>query len=225
MNYLTLLIHSVRRHGFVGCLHRFMFLTVKSIRRRSSVHERHLWYWLDLTVERRQLVMPGGMELVRGGLQDLPLLAQLKRMGMFEAEWRLSDGAELWIAKEGAQAAACCWIFRDRAPLLAARGNWLRLPPNTVILEDVMTHAAYRGRGIAPAVLTQVADDLARRGASAMLAKVEANNVVSQRMVEKAGFVLIAVMTMELRWLKRRVQVIPRQQGLLSEFLAEHLST
>jgi RimJ/RimL family protein N-acetyltransferase len=109
--------------------------------------------------------------------------------------------------------------------MLAARGGWLRLPPKTISLEDVMTRGSYRGQGIATAVLTQVGDHLASQGATALLAKVESGNRISQRMLEKAGFVVIAVMDMELRWLRRRVRVIPRRQGMLSEFLAEKLST
>ena len=62
-----------------------------------------------------------------------------------------------------------CWIFRERTPVFAARSGWLKLPLDTVCLEDSVTSPAYRGRGLAGAAWSEIARVLQGQHVGAMI--------------------------------------------------------
>lgn len=226
MKFSDLVKHSIYRHGVIGCIRRGLNKLRRSIDRMPYLRERHIWYRLDLTCQRPRVELPAGFELVQGSLDDLLLVAQLGGTGMFEAEWRLSMSvdADLWIVRNGSEAVFSCWIFRQRAPVLAARGGWLVLPANTVCMEDAITAPGYRGRGIAAAAWTCIADMLIQRGATAIIAKIEEQNTASCHAVEKVGFRAIATMDMESIWLRLHVMVKSNLKDGISAFLTEQLN-
>ncbi len=115
-------------------------------------------------------------------------------MSPSEARERLRDANDLWLVLEHDRALFSCWIFRDGTPVIAAPGGQLPLPAGTVCLEDSVAAAAARGRGIAPAAWSAIADTLAEEGQEHMITKVAVDNAPSRRAVEKAGFDAVALM-------------------------------
>lgn len=214
---------NVRRYGFAGSLRRTMVSACRAMARMPYLRECHVWYRMDLTGARPRIELPAGFELVHARTHDLPLLEQLETIGLSEAKRRLAAGADLWIVREGAHAVFSCWIFRHRTPVLAAPGGWLVLPADTVCLEDSVTSARYRGRGVAPAAWSRVADALAREGVAAIITKIAEDNAPSRRAGEKAGFRLVASMSLVRICLRPRVQVSPESDGAPA-FLVEHLT-
>jgi L-amino acid N-acyltransferase YncA len=106
-----------------------------------------------------------------------------------------------------------CWIYNGRAPVAAARGGWLELPPGVACLEDSVTAASHRGRGIAPRAWDQIAVALRKRGVATMITKVEVDNAPSRRAVEKAGFVGVAVQRMARTGPRVRVDVTVQDEA------------
>ena len=224
MKVVESLERGLRRHGLMGSMRRALSLTRQAVERLPYMHERHVWYRLDLKAPRPHIGLPAGIELVRAELADLGLLEQLETIGFVEARMRLAAGAELWIAHEAGQAAFSCWIFYDRAPVLAAPGGWLTMPEGTACLEDSVASARYRGRGIAPAVWSGVADALLREGMAALITKVEESNSPCRRAIAKVGFQQVAEMEFERVWLRPHVRVSPNGEYRYSAFLVERLS-
>ncbi|MGH8371274.1 MAG: GNAT family N-acetyltransferase [Gammaproteobacteria bacterium] len=226
MKFTELVKHSVYRHGVIGCMRRGLNRLRRNMDRLRYLRERHIWYRLDLTCQRPSVELLAGFELVQGSLDDLLLVEQLGGTGVFEAERRLSMGvnADLWIVRNGQDAIFSCWIFRQRAPVLASRSGWLTLPADTVCMEDAITAPAYRGKGIAAAAWTRIGDLLVRQGVTAIIAKVEECNTASCRAVEKSGFRAIAIMDMESIWLKLHVLVRSKRPDEVSTFLIEQLN-
>lgn len=224
MNVTELLERGLRRHGLMGGMRRALLLTRQAAERLPYMHERHVWYRLDLKAQRPHIDLPAGIELKRADVADLGLLEQLETIGFVEARRRLAMGAELWIAHESGQAAFSCWIFYDRAPVLAAPGGWLALPEGTACLEDSVTSARYRGRGIAPAVWSCVADALRQEGVTALITKVEESNTPCRRAIAKVGGQQVAEMDFERIWLRPHVQVSPNGEYRYAAFLVERLS-
>ncbi|HSB81638.1 MAG TPA: GNAT family N-acetyltransferase [Candidatus Methylomirabilis sp.] len=214
----------VQRYGLAGSLLRAAMAMARRITPSIYLKETHVWYRLDLAQERREITLPEGFELISAGPTDLPLLNQLPAVGLYQARRRLASNADLWIVREGGQAAFCCWTFRSRTPVEAARDGWLALPPAIVCLEDSVTSPLYRGRGIAPAAWTGIARALMQEGAVAMVTKIEERNTASRRAVEKIGFRTVAFM--------RRVRVLARSHVKVrlqageegSTFLVTHLA-
>jgi GNAT superfamily N-acetyltransferase len=180
---------SVERYGFGGVVHRAAILAGRSARQFVSMREQHVWYRLMVGDSSRPRVALGcDLTLVRAGIDDLWLLEQLPAVGAFKARLRLASRAQLWLVRDGDRAAFSCWTFAERAPVLAARGGWLGLPPAVVVLEESVTSPDYRGRNIAPAAWSGIADQLASEGVTMMITKVAEDNIASRRAVEKAGF-------------------------------------
>ncbi len=184
----------ILRHGFTGCLVLAASTIVRSLFRVLYQHERHVWYAAATSAIRAERPLSTGLVLQRAGQEHLDLLSQLNLCGRSAAARFLAAGANLWIVREGERAAFCCWIFRGRMPVIAARGGWKGLPPDTVCLEASVTGADYRGRGIAPAAWSLIAQSLKEEGMRTIMTKVEVDNVPSRRAVLKAGFREVAVM-------------------------------
>lgn len=215
---------GVRRFGIAASLARVASLAWTAACRACYLRERHLWYTLDLRIARPAAVMPGGFELRRAGPADIALLQDLPTIGLHEAQARHRAGADLWLVLDDGAPAFACWIFRERTPVLAARGGWLPLPPATACLEDSVAAPAYRGRGLAAAAWSAIAGDLARGGMTSIVTKVREDNAASRRAVEKAGFEPTALMSLTRLAMRAHVDVSPYRDNALFAFLEEVLS-
>jgi L-amino acid N-acyltransferase YncA len=56
------------------------------------------------------------------------------------------------------------------------------------MLKDVVTAERARGRGIAPAAMSAIADGLAGEGVASLIARVEDDNLASRRAHGKLGY-------------------------------------
>jgi len=157
------------------------------VRPRVYLDESHIWYSLDLTTLTEPAPLPGGLEVVRGGVDQLSWLDQLDTVNSSTGRARLAGGAVWWCVLQDAQPVFSCWVFSKTAPVLAAPGGWLSLPHGAVVLEDSVTAPAGRGRGIAPAAWRHVAASAAA-SASVMFTKVAVTNTPSRKAVVKAGY-------------------------------------
>jgi CelD/BcsL family acetyltransferase involved in cellulose biosynthesis/RimJ/RimL family protein N-acetyltransferase len=184
---------AVLRHGVRGCL----ALAARNAKQYAAAtlyqHERHIWYVaapVDVQVARQ---LPVGLKLRRSRREHLDLLTQSNLYGWSAAESYLVEGGDLWIVRENQRAVFCCWVFRKRMPTVAARSGWKDLPANTVCFEGVMTDSGYRGRGIAPAAWSLIAQSLKEEGVRTIAMKVEESNRSMRRAVQKAGFHEMAI--------------------------------
>lgn len=224
MSMNSAVMDAVRRRGVMGCLRQAIAHAKHQASRIPYLRERHVWYRLKLPNAAPLPPLPEGMDLLHAGNDDLVLLQQLPTLGRFEAERRLSTGADLWIVRDGATATCSFWIFWDQAPVLAANHGWMPLPEGIVCLEDSVTAPAYRGRGLAPAGWARAAQRLWEQGVSSIITKIEEQNIPSRRAVEKVGFREMAVMDLERVWMMRHVEVNPRVDDQAAHFLRESLT-
>jgi RimJ/RimL family protein N-acetyltransferase len=192
-----------RRHGPLGLAR----VARDRLAHRLWLDESHVWYLLDLARLQR-LPLRRGYELRSGTLDDRPALAQHPETTPTEnAKRRLERGAQLWLVTIGDQIAFACWIFFDTTPAIAARGGELRLPAGTACLEDSFTTPDHRGRGIAGAAWTAIAEHLADDAYEMLITKVAVENTPSRRAVEKAGFRPAGEMRLHRRGFRTRVSV------------------
>jgi GNAT superfamily N-acetyltransferase len=209
---------ALRRYGVRGVLRA----APARIWGRVALSESHVWYELDPVGVRPQRSMPQNLTLRRGDERDLPLLGELPTISLVEARVRIRDGNDLWLVLEDGRPLFSCWIFRRLTPVLAAPGGQLQLPAGTVCLEDSVTAAPARGRGIGPAAWSAIADALADERQRHIITKVAVENAPSRRAVEKAGFDAVALMHF-IRIGPRsrtRVEVLDGNRG---SFIAESL--
>jgi ribosomal protein S18 acetylase RimI-like enzyme len=149
------------------------------------VHRKESYVWLQLALngERERRALPEGVTLRRGTPADRSAIEQTDGPEPWRVEENLREG-DLWIAEEPGAPVFSCWIFRRRTPMF----GWTALPEGVVCLEHSATSAAARGRGVAPAAWSEIADGLQADGVRAMITKVRVENEPSLRAVGKAGF-------------------------------------
>jgi GNAT superfamily N-acetyltransferase len=190
------------------------------IRPQLYLAEHHVWYERQLSDSQAGVEWPEGLRLVTGTADDFPALHELDTVDAVEAAQRLAAGAQWWLVYDGGQPLFSCWLFTGDAPVLAAPGGRLRLPADTVVLEDSVTAAAARGRGIAPRAWSALATMCATRH-ERMLTKVAVDNAPSRKAVEKAGFVGVAVMSLRKvgPWRHTTVEQLGGAPGWLAENL------
>src|SRR5258706_5887545 len=121
MTLVSRVQRAVSRHGVRSAVQRVLMITRRTIGRSLYLHERHVWYLLDLAHDRFRLALPKRFTLVRADEAELPFLYQLPTVGLHEAQRRLAAGADLWLVLDGERAVFSCWIFRHPMPVLAAR--------------------------------------------------------------------------------------------------------
>jgi RimJ/RimL family protein N-acetyltransferase len=194
---------AISRYGLGG----LASTVARKARERVAFSESHVWYELDLTAPRETRVLEEGLILRPGREADLALLEQLDTVWPERARRRLQDGNDWWLVLDQGAPLFSCWIFRERAPVLAAPQGELALPAGCVCLEDSVTSAAARGRGIAPAAWSAIAASLAQEGQRRMITKVTVENVPSRRAVTKAGFVEVAIMHFRRRGIRSGTSV------------------
>jgi ribosomal protein S18 acetylase RimI-like enzyme len=201
--------------------------TLRSIASRGVhelvLREEHIWYELLLQDDRRRRPMPAGLVLVEADQRQRRLAAQMEGgPGRRQLDEFSRVGGQLWVVLDGERAAFTCWIFPKLAPALAAPGGWLELPAGTVCLEDSATSPDHRGRGIAPAAWSRIADVMADRGTASVITKVAVDNVPSRRAVTKAGFTEVAQMRLLRVGGRNLVRVKPLGTSMSAQ-LAERL--
>jgi CelD/BcsL family acetyltransferase involved in cellulose biosynthesis/ribosomal protein S18 acetylase RimI-like enzyme len=203
------------RHGVRGCLALAARNAKQFVITTLYQHERHVWYVAAPAEIQAGRPLPDRFKLRRSRREHLDLLTQSNLYGWSAAESFLGEGGDLWLVRDNQRAVFCCWVFRKRMPTVAARGGWMNLPEKTVCLEGVMTDAAYRGRGIAPAAWSMIAQTLKGEKIRAIAIKVEESNRSMRRAVMKAGFHEMAITDFLQVAGVARVHVIP--VGDLSE--------
>lgn len=175
---------ALRRYGVRGTLARLATLLSELVR----LDQTHVWYELPLTDSPPRLRLEPPLRLVRADTTRLGLLDDLWAIDPGEAARRLADEGTLWFVLDGERPVFSCWTFRRRTPIRAAPGGWLALPDDTACLEESLTVAGYRGRGVAPAAWSEVVERLRGEPLRRLVATIEQDNTASRRVVEKIGF-------------------------------------
>jgi RimJ/RimL family protein N-acetyltransferase len=194
---------AVRRYGARGTAQ----LLIAHVTALVYARKTHVWYALRLDEELPLRELPEPLRLVEAEEQRLHLLDSLWAIDHDAARQRLRSGGTLWFVLDGDVAAFSCWTFVGRTPVVAARGGWLELPADTAALEETMTSPAYRGRSIAPAAWTAIAETLRQRGLRRLVTAVDEENLPSRTAVGKIGFAEIGRMRSTRRGLRFRVRV------------------
>lgn len=214
-SHLARLRRGVRRYGVGGSVRRIATIA------RDCVYDRrtHVWYELPLTGDRSRRELAPGLMLVQATAQHVPMLEALWAIDPAEAYRRLASEGTLWLVLEGETPAFSCWTFVGRTPIRAVAGGWLPLPAGTVCLEESMTAEAFRGRGIAPAAWSAIAERLEAEPFSRLVTAVEEENVASRKAVEKIGFRQIGLMHSSRHGL--RTNVTTEASGTAAAFLED----
>ena len=194
----------------------------RRLRKLAYLREEHVWYERDLGMAGPGLELQRGLQLVKARLDEVELLSAFGQ-NVAQARKRLVAGNDIWLVFEDEEPVFLCFTFRTATPVIAAAGGKLELPPGSVCLEDAVTAPGARGRGIASAAWSTIAEELGKAGFSTLVAKVEAGNAASRRVAEKAGFSPIAVMQHERTVVSRRTEVKPLG-GRLGHELAARLT-
>jgi RimJ/RimL family protein N-acetyltransferase len=196
---------ALRRYGVRGTATRLGELAVQQM----SFDQAHVWYELPLAEPRPRVQLDPAFELRRAAPDDLRLLDALWAIDHGAARRRLDEGGTLWLVLDGDRPVFSCWIFSGRTPIRAAQGGWLDLPDDTLCLEESLTDADYRGRGIAPATWSTIAGELEGKAVRRIVTTIEEENVASRRAVEKVGFHEIGMARTRRRALRTSVTVVP----------------
>jgi GNAT superfamily N-acetyltransferase len=188
--------------------------------------ETHVWYELPLDPATSGGTLPLDAEMIRLHRGDVALLEACPvGLADFE-EARLRAGlGDLSLVVRGGVRLFHCWTYEERTPVAAAPSGTLAVPAGVMVIEDVETAAAYRGRGIAPAALLRVTADMAGRGSTTALAKVERGNHPSHRAFTKAGFRPVAVMDRQKRGPFAAVDVLPLAETRTADVLRHRLGS
>jgi RimJ/RimL family protein N-acetyltransferase len=213
---------ALRRKGARAAVHGVVSRFSRWIYRR----EEHVWYRLSVCPGRDAFELPEGVRMTRATVGEVDRVTELGQDGRTARGYHAA-GNDLWLTLEGDAALFACWTFHRQAPVFAAPGGWMELPAHTVCLEDSVTSPAARGRGIAPASWSAIAEVLAADGVDSMITKVETENRASRRAVEKAGFETIGVMRLTRRAGRNRTvlqAVDPAHAWALAERLHPSLS-
>lgn len=189
------------------------------VRKYAYLHEEHVWYQCDLSGARPRRELPRQARLVHAEPPQIDALQQLGQSSD-EALERLHEGNDIWMVLDGGEPLFSCCTFRRVAPVSAASHGTLTLPEGAACLEDSVTSAAARGRGIAPGAWTLICDELHQDGFTTLVTKIETDNAASRRAVEKVGFRPVAVMDHHRVALRSRTAVRPLGKGLGDELVA-----
>jgi len=191
---------AVRREGTSGALRMIARRAVRPL----LCSEDHVWYALDLTVERPRVPLASGLQLRRVEETDSEVLEQIANVTARECRLRIRAGHDVWGVLEAERVLFSCTIFRGEAPAMAGVGGRVRLAPGTVCLEDSITVPDARRREIASAAVLAVLEALAAQGTRCVVTKVAVDNVPTRRGAEKLGFEGVAVMRLRRRGLSSR---------------------
>ena len=110
-----------------------------------------------------------------------------------------------------------CWIFRGRAPAVAARRGWFEPPEGTVCLEGSFTSPGRRRRGIASGAWSRIADRLELEGVESVIIKVEVQNTVRRKAAVKSGYREVGLMELVRVGPRTRVRMTQTRGSTASE--------
>ncbi len=118
-------------------------------------------------------------------------LADAMGVGVREVRRRQADAGTAVLALAENRIACYGWVLHGlfRIPELLVES---RLPPRNVYIWDCLTLPPYRGRGIFPALLRHMLDELRGEGVRQAWAATAPGNAASMRAFAKAGFRLVA---------------------------------
>ncbi len=218
-NPISRIRQFIRRHG----LRATIGMIVEHIRMKLYLDDNHVWYELSLGVERPRMKLLSGLELIRAGLSELPLLQDLPSVGQIEARQRLESGADLWLVLKDRRPVFACWVYHDTVPVPAAPKGRLNLTPKIAFFEDSVTSQDVRGRGVPFAAWPRIADYLEQSGVESIATKVDADNVVARRAFTKAGFREIAA-TRYRRVGLRQYTTVRAGAGTTADWLVEQIT-
>jgi GNAT superfamily N-acetyltransferase len=195
----------------------------RRVERLALAREDHIWYRLTVDGARPHLELPPGVSIATAtSVRDVDAIAELGQ-DPGTARRHFDEGHTLWLAREGGDVLFACWIFTKSAPMFAAPGRQMTLWPGTVLLEDSFVSPLARGRGIAPASWSLIADGLRSQDVESVLTKVETDNTPSRHAVEKAGFAEIGEMHLTKLARVRRTTLRPYGDDPAVEPLARSL--
>ena len=217
MSRISHALAKTRREGIRAALSRAWELGQRPVYNS----EEHVWYQLDVKAERPRREFVEGVRLVRAGADEAYRVEELGQVET-EARERLSASNDLWLALDNEDRTLfVCWTFRGETPVAAAPHGQLPLPAGTACLEDSVAAPLARGKGIAPASWTAIADILATEGFESMITKVTTDNAPSRKAVQKSGFREIGVM--RLTRMGPRQRVVLAASGGVAAVLAQSL--
>ena len=209
----------IRRHG----LKATMGMIVDRTRMKVYLDDNHIWFELPLGVERPRMKLLSGLELMRAGPSELPLLEDLPSVSQIEARQRLELGADLWLVLKDRGPVFACWVFHHSVPVSAAPKGRLTLPTKIAFFEDSVTSQDVRGRGVPFAAWPRIADHLEQTGVESILTKVDVDNVVARRAFAKAGFREIAT-TRYRRIGLRQFTTVRAEASTTADWLVEQIT-
>lgn len=150
---------------------------------------QHVWHALRLDAQRPHPRLPDGLRLVIGEERHLPLLATIPATGQLMARDWLRAGTRLFLVLDSDDRAVfAAWVFHREVSISVAPGGWLPLPDGVGALDECYVAAGHRGRGIAPAAWSLIADALEQEGDEALLGIAVENDPSARRVLAKAGF-------------------------------------
>ncbi|NTV73973.1 MAG: GNAT family N-acetyltransferase [Holophaga sp.] len=96
--------------------------------------------------------------------------------------------AQLWVAEEDGQVAGVAAITEDQEPEYAAAG----LDPDepAIVVHRLAVDPAFRGRGVAEALMLQAEEGARARGITALRLDTNTENEATRRLFPKLGYVL-----------------------------------
>ena len=197
-------------------------LAGQRVRDEVSLDETHVWYELRLDRDFPVREMPENTELVRATEAQADMLAELDTVSPETARERIRAGHDLWLSLLGGELAFACWTFNGSAPVLAAPGGWMELPPEIICLEDSIASTTVRGRGIAPATWAQIALQARGSGIESMVTKIRDFNVPPRKAVVKVGFEEIVTSRYRRKGLMRYASV-RTGEGRAAEWISDQL--
>lgn len=153
--------------------------------------ERYVWHERDLAQgPAAASPLPQDVRLRSAVAADIPALVLVEMPMLDRFDEFTARGGELRIAENDGGVVAALWVFRTQMPLYP----WLDLPHDVVALEHGVIATGQRGRGLMPAVLDAVADEMRGEGYRSLVLKILDTNMSSLKMAVKAGFRPIALM-------------------------------
>lgn len=197
-------------------------IAAERVRDEVSLDETHVWYELRLDRDFPVREMPENTELVRATESQADLLSELDTVSPETARERMRAGHDLWLSLLGGELAFACWIFNGSAPVLAAPGGWMELPPEIVCLEDSIASTTVRGRGIGPATWSQIALQARESGIESIITKIRDFNVPPRKSVVKVGFEEIVTSRYRRKGLMRYASV-KSGEGRAAEWITDQL--
>jgi ribosomal protein S18 acetylase RimI-like enzyme len=147
---------------------------------------------------------------IRGLERDASRIGGIRAGSLSELwRWRSERGpvATPFLADRTSGWSDFCWAWSEGQPIgvvwMTTKSPLLLTDEGEAVIVDLYTMPAFRGRGIATALVAAACQELKEGGVRTVYATVELNNMPSRRAFERSGFTRIAEFTCR-GWLGRR---------------------